>query len=361
MEFVSLTPQEGGGSLPVAPQDSLYWVFLGLGFVSSLLALTTIISFIRVHYYTKDWTVQKLLQLVIFLCNTSRAIFFFGVHFNWEEVTAAEDQQNADSILNGRGFPTKYFIMNELPGVLFFSASTLLLLAWAKIYYTAQDNSKIVDQWFRPTCITANVCVYIMQGSLWLLYGLSNTFTSLRKAIEPLHVASSTTIAIVFLTTGIILVIFGNRTRDVLSSVPVDFRILKEKVQEIRLLGIVCTVCFGLRAAFIAYGTVANILGFKRNLPGVVPSVFLSCYYILLEILPCTIILYYYRRLPPPPPRTPAADFHQNYHTMNDGQTSPVTSGPSSGGGYNRTKSRFGFDQDGPGTNPNPINMGRHQ
>ena len=59
MEFVDLNRQEGG-ALPVAPQTSLYWVFLGLGFVSSLLALTTLVSFVRMHYYTKDWTIQEI-------------------------------------------------------------------------------------------------------------------------------------------------------------------------------------------------------------------------------------------------------------------------------------------------------------
>ena len=144
--------------------------------------------------------------------------------------------------------------------MLFFSASTLLLLAWAKIYYTAQDRSNAVVQWFRPTCITANVCVYIMQGSLWVLYALSSSYPKLTKAVEPLHRIIDHDCRY-FHSNWHCAGCFGNRTTNVLSSVPVDFRILKEKVQEIRMLGLLCTVCFGLRAAFIAYGTLRIFLG----------------------------------------------------------------------------------------------------
>jgi hypothetical protein len=353
-----------GIDVPVAPLDTLFWVFLGLGIVSSVLAIVTVVCLARVHYFEKSWTIQKLLQLLIFMCNVVRSIFFFGVHFHWETITRGENEQNADSILNGRGFPTLFFVLNELPGVLFFSASTVLLLQWAKIHYTVRDDITVVNSWFKPTCVTGNVCVYIMQGSLWILYGLSNHFPNLTPAIEPLHVTSSITMALIFAITGIILIVFGNRTRDTLSEVPMDFRLLSDKVSEIRFLGIVCTVCFTLRACFICYGTVASLAGLKDNLPGITPCVALSVYYLCFEIAPCTIMLYYFRRLPPPPPQTnnpsasllhsPPVGGDTSYTSMegnSSDMSSPVTAGPSSGGGYRsaKRKSKFGFDQESPG------------
>ena len=197
--------------LPVAPIDALYWVFLALGVITSLLSLTALVLLVRVHYYLKKWTTQKLLQGVIFLCSCTRSVFFLTVHFHWVYVTSHWDEQNSDSILNGAGFPTYLFILNELPGVLFFSTSTVLLLHWAKVYYTAEDRVKVYEVWFRPLCITANVCVYVMQVSLWALYGLSSSFQQLKPALAPLRVVSSSCIAVVFAATAFILVVFGSR------------------------------------------------------------------------------------------------------------------------------------------------------
>ena len=349
--------------VPVAPIDALYWVFLALGIITGLLSITTLVLLGRVHYYLKKWTTQKLLQVMIFLCSCTRCIFFLGVHFHWVYVTVHWDEQNSDSILNGRGFPTWLFILNELPGVLFFSTSTILLLSWAKVYYTSQDRVKVYDIWFRPLCITANVCVYIMQVSFWTLYALSSNFQQLKPALTPLRVVSSSCIAIVFAITAFILVVFGNRTRTALSSIPVEFRIVSGKVNEVRALGIICTLCFTLRSGFIAYGTISNLVGYDKDLPGISPLILICGYYILFETLPCILILYYFRRLPPPPPAEeqlldsgghgPQHDYRSisnSNHNNNVNQNSGNLDGPSStGSNSSRSGTKFGFDQEYPG------------
>ena len=152
-------------------------------------------------------------------------------------------------------------------------------------------------------------------------------------------------------------------TRAVLSSVPVEFRIISSKVNEVRTLGILCTSCFTLRSGFIAYGTISNLLGYSKDLPGVTPLILICGYYVLLETAPCILILYYTRRLPPPPPlqdnQIDAGPEH-DYH--------PVSDGVGRNDGIYRSKkynsgggTKFGFDQDFPGQNDGryQINDGR--
>ena len=43
--------------VPVAPLDTLFWVFLGLGIVSSVMAIVTVVCLSRVHYFEKSWTI----------------------------------------------------------------------------------------------------------------------------------------------------------------------------------------------------------------------------------------------------------------------------------------------------------------
>lgn len=51
-------------------------------------------------------------------------------------------------------------MLNDLPGLLFFTTYTLLVLFWAEIYHQAKSQS---TEKLRPTFVVTNSFVYIVQ------------------------------------------------------------------------------------------------------------------------------------------------------------------------------------------------------
>ena len=68
------------------------------------LSLTALVLLVRVHYYLKKWTTQKLLQGVIFLCSCTRSVFFLTVHFHWVYVTSHWDEQTQTQSWTAQAF-----------------------------------------------------------------------------------------------------------------------------------------------------------------------------------------------------------------------------------------------------------------
>lgn len=68
-------------------------------------------------------------------------------------------------------------LLNDFPGLLFFSTYTLLVLFWAEIYQQARSQATAR---LRPTFLYANVTVYTFQIGLLILCGF-----------KPAHVAAS--------------------------------------------------------------------------------------------------------------------------------------------------------------------------
>lgn len=62
--------------------------------------------------------------------------------------------------------PVVQAVLTDLPGLLFFSTYTLLVLFWAEIYHQARSlpTSKL-----RPIFVTANAVVYLIQVCLRVL------------------------------------------------------------------------------------------------------------------------------------------------------------------------------------------------
>ena len=77
-------------------------------------------------------------------------------------------------------------LLNDIPGLLFFSTYTLLVLFWAEIYQQARSQA---TSRLRPTFLYANVSVYVVQIILLLLCGLSATsrFATVRPKLNALR------------------------------------------------------------------------------------------------------------------------------------------------------------------------------
>jgi hypothetical protein len=55
------------------------------------------------------------------------------------------------------------YVLLDIPGLLFFSTYTLLVLFWAEIYHQAKQ---LPTSGLRPTFVISNVVVYIIQVSM---------------------------------------------------------------------------------------------------------------------------------------------------------------------------------------------------
>jgi hypothetical protein len=62
-------------------------------------------------------------------------------------------------------------LLNDLPGLLFFTTYTLLVLFWAEIYHQARSHP---TSHLRPAFLYTNVFVYAMQVGLLCLCGLKS-------------------------------------------------------------------------------------------------------------------------------------------------------------------------------------------
>lgn len=66
-------------------------------------------------------------------------------------------------------------MLNDLPGLLFFTTYTLLVLFWAEIYHQAKSQSTAK---LRPTFLATNVFVYVVQVTLLV----SSAFSPVKEA-----------------------------------------------------------------------------------------------------------------------------------------------------------------------------------
>ena len=108
-------------------------------------------------------------------------------------MTSHWDEQNSDSILNGAGFPTYLFVLNESCLAFYFLArQQFCFCTGQKCIIQLKIESKFMrcgfDLYALPqTC----ACTYHAGLSLWALYGLSSSFQQLKPALAPLRVVSS--------------------------------------------------------------------------------------------------------------------------------------------------------------------------
>ncbi|KAH8512115.1 hypothetical protein H0E87_009352 [Populus deltoides] len=128
-------------------QDGIFYALCGAYALVSAVALIQLIRIeLRVPEY--GWTTQKVFHLMNFIVNGVRAIVF-GFH---KQVFTMNPQ-------------ALVLVLLDLPGLLFFSTYTLLVLFWAEIYH--QARSLPTDK-LRVVYISVNVAMYFVQVCIWV-------------------------------------------------------------------------------------------------------------------------------------------------------------------------------------------------
>ncbi|XP_071935251.1 tobamovirus multiplication protein 1-like isoform X4 [Coffea arabica] len=229
-------------------QESEKWqrgVYYTLSASYALVSLVALVQLIRIQLRVPEygWTTQKVFHLMNFIVTGLRAVLF-GFYRNVFTIRTKALE----------------LILLELPGLLFFSTYTLLVLFWAEIYY--------------------QVCI-------WIYARVSQTTTAVQVARLFFSVLSFSA-ALGFL-------IYGGRLFIMLRRFPIQSRGRQKKLQEVGYVTCICCACFLIRCVMDALSAFDEDVDVDV-LDHPVLNLF---YYMMVEIVPSAIVLFILRKLPP--------------------------------------------------------------
>ncbi|GLI58882.1 hypothetical protein VaNZ11_000634 [Volvox africanus] len=246
----------------------------GIGGAYGLIGLVAFFQLIRLQLRVPEygWTTQKVFHLLNCLVSVLRcSVFFFR------------------PALEGLHPVVTKLMLLDLPGLLFFTTYTLLVLFWAEIYQQARNLPAAA---LRPTFLIINVVVYAVLAGLWAL----TTFGKTSDVQELAYTISNLWLAAVFMAAAAGFLLYGGRLFVMLQRFPIESRGRRKKLREVGLVTSICAGCFTFRAVMIATSAVdrndleVDMLGH--------PLLNIA-YYSLAEIIPSASVLYILRKLPP--------------------------------------------------------------
>ncbi|CAN6543830.1 unnamed protein product [Malus baccata var. baccata] len=207
----------GGGS------SSTYYILCASYGLVSLVALVQLVRIqLRVPEY--GWTIQKVFHLMNFLVNGLRALLFglFKTVF----------------LIKPKALE---MLLMDLPGLLFFSTYTLLVLFWAEIYHQARS---LPTAKLRPAYYVINGLVYFTQVCIWIFLRLSRS----PVAVEVARIFFS----VISFCTALGFLIYGGRLFIMLRHFPIESRGRQKKLEEVGWVTGICCTCFLIRCIVLA-------------------------------------------------------------------------------------------------------------
>lgn len=234
-----------------------------------VLAVVALVQIIRIQTRVPEygWTTQKVFHALNFMVALLRGVTF----------GCRPEIQHLSPVLRA--------LVLDVPGLLFFSTYTLLVLFWAEIYY--QALSRPADS-LKRSFILINVIVYSIEcGILMLGYGPWGSVQLIRIA--------AFFMALVSFAAACAFVLYGGRLFIMLQRFPIDSRGRRSKLQEVGLITSICASCFLFRSFMVARSACNDTL----DLDVLGHPVLNMLYYGGAEIIPSALVLYILRKLPP--------------------------------------------------------------
>ncbi|XP_061345556.1 tobamovirus multiplication protein 1-like isoform X1 [Gastrolobium bilobum] len=242
-----------------------YFLCAAYALVSSIALIQLVRIEVRVPEY--GWTTQKIFHLMNFIVNGVRAVVF-GLH-------------NLVFLLHPKAF---ILVLLDLPGLLFFSTYTLLVLFWAEIYH--QARSLPTDK-LRIVYISINAALYIIQVCIWIYLWIDDN--------SSVELIGKIFIAVVSFMAALGFLLYGGRLFFMLRHFPIESKGRRKKLHEVGSVTAICFTCFLIRC----------IMGFlsafdsDASLDVLDHPILDLIYYMLVEVLPSALVLYILRKLPP--------------------------------------------------------------
>uniref|UniRef100_A0A0E0D2U2 THH1/TOM1/TOM3 domain-containing protein n=3 Tax=Oryza TaxID=4527 RepID=A0A0E0D2U2_9ORYZ len=244
--------------------------FFSLSAAYALVSAVALVQLIRIQLRVPEfgWTTQKVFHLMNFVVNGVRAVVF-GFH--------------AQVFL----FQTKVYtlVLLDLPGLLFFSTYTLLVLFWAEIYHQAKN---LPTDKLRIIYMAVNGVIYVIQVCIWIYLGTNDS-----PLLEPV---SKIFISVVSFLALLGFLIYGGRLFFMLRRFPIESKGRRKKLYEVvGTVTAICFTCFLIRCIVVAMSSFDPDLSLEV-LDHPILDFF---YYMLTEILPSALVLFILRKLPP--------------------------------------------------------------
>lgn len=247
-------------------QDRIFHILAVLYAVVSVIAVIQLVRIqLRVPEY--GWTTQKVFHFLNFLVNGVRALVF---------VFRRDAQNMQPEILQ--------HILLDIPSLVFFTTYALLVLFWSEIYYQARAVS---TDGLRPSFFTINALVYVVQIALWLVLWW--------KPVHVMVIISKMFFAGVSLFAALGFLLYGGRLFLMLQRFPVESKGRRKKLQEVGYVTSICFTCFLIRCIMMCF----NAFDDAADLDVLDHPILNFIYYLLVEILPSTLVLFILRKLPP--------------------------------------------------------------
>lgn len=276
MKRVQLSSPEFHGELTASWWDqineSVKWqdgIFFTLCGAYALVSAVALIQLIRIELRVPEygWTTQKVFHLLNFIVNGVRAVVL-GFH---KQVF----------LLHTKALT---LILLDLPGLLFFSTYTLLILFWAEIYH--QARSLPTDK-LRIFYIYINSAIYFIQVCIWAYMWIDDN-----SAVE---FVGKIFIAVVSFIAALGFLLYGGRLFLMLRRFPIESKGRRKKLHEVGFVTAICFTCFLIRCFVVglsAFDPDASLEVLDHPILNLI-------YYMLVEILPSALVLYILRKLPP--------------------------------------------------------------
>ncbi|KAL7213486.1 hypothetical protein ACSBR2_016087 [Camellia fascicularis] len=175
-------------------------------------------------------------------------------------------------------------VLLDLPGLLFFSTYTLLVLFWAEIYH--QARSLPTDK-LRIVYISVNGGMYFIQVCIWIYIWIDDN--SVVEFIGRIFIAAVSFLAAL----GFLL--YGGRLFFMLRRFPIESKGRRKKLHEVGSVTAICFTCFLIRCFVV----ILSAFDSDASLDVLDHPILNLIYYMLVEILPSALVLYILRKLPP--------------------------------------------------------------
>ncbi|PON60911.1 Tobamovirus multiplication protein [Trema orientale] len=247
-------------------QDRIFHLLTALYAAVAAIALVQLVRIqLRVPEY--GWTTQKVFHFLNFVVNGVRALVF-GFRRDVQKLHPEIVQH----------------ILLDMPSLVFFTTYALLVLFWAEIYYQARAVS---TDGLRPSFLTINAVVYVIQIALWLI--------SWWKPVRIVIILSKIFFAGVSLFAALGFLLYGGRLFLMLQRFPVESKGRRKKLQEVGYVTTICFSCFLIRCIMVCF----NVFDKAADLDVLDHPILNLIYYVLVEILPSSLVLFILRKLPP--------------------------------------------------------------
>ncbi|ESQ35354.1 hypothetical protein EUTSA_v10008286mg [Eutrema salsugineum] len=247
-------------------QDRIFHILAVLYGIVSVIAVIQLVRIqLRVPEY--GWTTQKVFHFLNFLVNGVRALVF---------VFRRDAQNMQPEILQ--------HILLDIPSLAFFTTYALLVLFWAEIYYQARAVS---TDGLRPSFFTINAVVYVVQIAIWLVLWW--------KPVQVMVIISKMFFAGVSLFAALGFLLYGGRLFLMLQRFPVESKGRRKKLQEVGYVTTICFTCFLIRCIMMCFDAFDD----AADLDVLDHPILNFIYYLLVEILPSSLVLFILRKLPP--------------------------------------------------------------